>query len=91
MYFLENIKDEYNKRNLNFLDSYDDMFKEMENYINTYKPKVLLDREDLDKINDIVYIINKISKLPDQSRFNYYLKCQTFLKIKENVENIVKY
>ena len=27
MYFLENIKDEYNKRNLNFLDSYDDMFK----------------------------------------------------------------
>ena len=68
---------------------FDDMIKEMEVYINTLKPKVFLNREDLDKINDIVIIINKISKLPDQSRLNYVLKCITFLRIKEYVTNRV--
>ena len=78
---LENIKNEINKRNLSFLESYDDMFKEMEKYINTFKPKVFLERKDLNQIHGIVDIINKISKLPNQSRLNYNLKCSTFFYI----------
>ena len=76
----------YNKDEIN-IKMYDDMFKEINNYITTLKPEVFLDREDLDKINDNIYIINKISKLPDQSRLNYNLKCNTFLKIKCYLKN----
>ena len=76
----------YNKDEIN-IKMYDDMFKEINNYITTLKPEVFLDREDLDKINDNIYIINKISKLPDQSRLNYNLKCNTFLKIKSYLIN----
>ena len=64
MQILEDVKYELNSRNFDFLGSYD-MFTEMENYINTFKPKVFLEREDLNQINDIVNIINKISKLQD--------------------------
>ena len=81
MQILEDVKYELNSRNFDFLESYDDMFTEMENYINTFKPKVFLEREDLNQINDIVNIINKISKLPDQSRLNYVLKCIPFFYI----------
>ena len=73
------------------LELYDDMFTEMENYLNTLKPKVFLNREDLYKINDIVNIINKISKLPDQTRLNYVFKCRTFLSIKSLLEDKIKY
>ena len=76
----------YNKDEIN-IKMYDDMFKEINNYIKTLKPKVFLDREDLVKINVNIYIINKISKLPDQSRLNYNLKCNTFLKIKCYLKN----
>ena len=76
----------YNKDEIN-IKMYDDMFKEINNYIKTLKPKVFLDREDLVKINVNIYIINKISKLPDQSRLNYNLKCNTFLKIKSYLIN----
>ena len=58
------------------------MFTEMENYVNTFKPKVFLEREDLNQIHDIVDIINEISELPDQSRLNYVLKCIPFFHIK---------
>ena len=84
---LENIKNEINKRNLSFLESYDDMFKEMEKYINTFKPKVFLERKDLHKIHGIVDIINEISKLPNQTRLNYDLKCHTFFYIKMLLNN----
>ena len=77
------------KKDLKTLE-FDDMIKEMENYIKTYKPKVLLDREDLNKINDNVNIINKISKITVESRLNYVLKCLTFFKYKrKNDKNIV--
>ena len=82
MHFFENINREINKRNLSFLETYDDMFKEMEKYVNTFKPKVFLERKDLHKIHGIVDIINNISKLPNQSRLNYDLKCLTFFYIK---------
>ena len=41
MQILEDVKYELNSRNFDFLGSYD-MFTEMENYINTFKPKVFL-------------------------------------------------
>ena len=81
MRILRDVKYELNSRNFNFLESYDDMFTEMENYINTFKPKVFLEREDLNQIHDTVNIINEISKLPDQSRLNYVLKCIPFFYI----------
>ena len=90
MRVLEDIKRELNEKNFDFLELYDDMFTEMENYLNTFKPKVFLEREDLNQINDIVNIINKISKLPDQSRINYDLKCYTFLNIKSSLLNRIK-
>ena len=62
---------------------FDDMIKEMEDYINTHKPKVFLDRENIDKINYIVDIINKVSKIPEKSRLNYVLKSNTFIRIKD--------
>ena len=89
MYFLKEIKYDINERNLELY--YDDMIKEMENYINTFKPKVFLDREDLYKIEDNVFIINEISKLPDQTRIKYGLKCQTFFRIKDYYFNRKKY
>ena len=79
MIILNNIKDDI--RSFNF----DDMFTEMENYINTYKPKVFLKREDINQICDIVNIINEISNLPDQSRINYKLKCYDFLRIRSSI------
>ena len=90
MRILRDVKYEINSINFSFLELYDDIFTEMENYINTFKPKVFLEREDLNQINDIVNIINKISKLPDQSRINYDLKCYTFLIIKSSLLNRIK-
>ena len=82
MRVLKDIKRELNERNFDFLESYDDMFTEMENYINTFKPKVFLERENLNQVVDVVNVINKISELPDQSRINYDLKCYTFFLFK---------
>ena len=79
---LENVK--YDERNLGM---YDDMFIEMEHYINTFKPKVFIDRENLRQIYDIIKIINEISKLPDQTRLNYVLKCKPFFLIKIYILN----
>ena len=87
MNVLEDLK-YYNNDEIN-IKMYDDMITEMNNYINTLKPKVFLDRGDLVKINVNVYIINKISKLPDQSRLNNNLKCNTFLKIKKYVTKVI--
>ena len=78
MRVLEDIKRELNERNFDFLETYDDMFTEMENYVNTFKPKVFLERENFNQIFDIVNIINEIRKLPDQSRINYAFKCIPF-------------
>ena len=68
MRVLEDIKRELNERNFDFLESYDDMFTEMKTYIDTFKPKVFLERENLNQIYDIVKIRNEISELPDKSR-----------------------
>ena len=84
---LKNIKYELNFRKENF-DL--DMFTEIENYINTFKPKVSLERDNICQINNIANIINNISKIPDQSRFNYYLKCSTFLNIEHKLLDIKK-
>ena len=84
MRVLEDVKFYINKINL---EMYDDMITEMENYINTFKPKVILDRENFRQIYDIVKIINEISKLPDQTRLNYVLKCKPFLLIKISISN----
>ena len=83
MKFLKNIKSEgkYHNSNLVF---FNDMFTEMENYIKTIKPKVLLNTENLNKIKDIIKIINKISKLPDQSRINYETDCSYFINLESN-------
>ena len=74
-----NVEEKADISNLEF----DDMIKEMEDYINTHKPKVFLDRENIDKINYIVDIINKVSKIPEKSRLNYVLKSNTFIRIKD--------
>ena len=84
MQVLKDVKYHYYDINL---EMYDDMFIEMENCINTFKPKVFLDRENLSQIFDIVKIINEISKLPDQTRLNYVLKCKPFLLIKISISN----
>ena len=81
MRVLEDIKRELNERNFDFLESYDDMFTEMKSYINTFKPKVFLERENLNQIYDNVEILNEISELPDKSRLNYNLKCIPFFHI----------
>ena len=81
MRVLEDVKNEINERNLDFLELYDDMFTEMETYINTFKPKVFLERENINQLYDNVKIINEISELPDKSRLNYNLKCITFFHI----------
>ena len=81
MRVLEDIKRELNEMKFDFLELYDDMFTEMEKYINTFKPKVFLEGENLNQIYDIVNIINEISKLPDKSRLNYILKCIPFFHI----------
>ena len=44
------------------------MLTEMKTYIDTFKPKVFLERENLNQIYDIVKIRNEISELPDKSR-----------------------
>ena len=81
MHVIEFIKNDIKERNLKFLDLYDEMFKEMEKYVNTFIPKVLLEKVDLDKIYKLVLFINEISVLPDQTRLNYVLKCKTFFRI----------
>ena len=88
---LEDVKNEINERNLDFLELYDDMFTEMETYINTFKPKVFLERENINQIYDNVKIINEISELPDKSRLNYNLKCITFFHIQMLMERYKKY
>ena len=88
MRVLEDVKFYINKINL---EMYDDMITEMENYINTFKPKVILDRENFRQIYDIVKIINEISKLPDQTRLNYILKCEPFFDIEMLMNNRKKY
>ena len=91
MRVLEDIKRELNERNFDFLELYDDMFTEMKTYIDTFKPKVFLEREDLNQIHDIVNIINEISELPDQTRLNYVLKCFTFFHIEMLMGHYKKY
>ena len=88
MQVLKDVKYHYYDINL---EMYDDMFIEMENCINTFKPKVFLDRENLSQIFDIVKIINEISKLPDQTRLNYILKCEPFFDIEMLMNNRKKY
>ena len=73
------IKREINERK--FVD--DDIFTENKTYKDTFEPKVFLQREDLIKINDIVVIIDNISKLPNQTRRNYIFKCLNFLLFKD--------
>ena len=91
MRVLEDIKRELNERNFDFLESYDDMFTEMKSYINTFKPKVFLERENLNQIYDNVEILNEISELPDKSRLNYNLKCITFFHIQMLMGRYKKY
>ena len=91
MRVLKDIKRVLNERNFDFLESYDDMFTKMENYINTFKPKVFLERENLKQIYDIVNIINEISELPNKSRLNYVLKCIPFFHIEMLMEDYKKY
>ena len=91
MRVLEDIKRELNERNFDFLESYDDMFTEMKTYIDTFKPKVFLERENLNQICDNVKIINEISELPDKSRLNYNLKCITFFHIQMLMGRYKKY
>ena len=91
MRVLEDIKRELNERNFDFLESYDDMFTEMKTYIDTFKPKVFLERENLNQIYDNVKIINEISELPDKSRLNYNLKCITFFHIQMLMGRYKKY
>ena len=67
------------------------MLTEMKTYIDTFKPKVFLEREDLNQIHDIVNIINEISELPDQTRLNYVLKCFTFFHIEMLMGHYKKY
>ena len=90
MRVLEDIKRELNERNFDFLESYD-MFTEMKTYIDTFKPKVFLERENLNQIYDNVKIINEISELPDKSRLNYNLKCITFFHIQMLMGRYKKY
>ena len=59
--------------NDNFLVNFEDTFKEIEKYIDTFKPKVFFfffNRENLNSIVDLVIIINELSILHDTSKLN---------------------
>ena len=64
-----------------FIEYFDNTFKEIKNDIETFKPKVFLERENLRSVCDIVSGINEMSKLPDQNRINYVMKCNTYFRI----------
>lgn len=64
-------------------DDDDDIFTENKTFKKTFEPKVFLQRENIIKVNDIVVIIDNISKLPNQSKRNYIFKCIDFLVFKE--------
>lgn len=64
-------------------DDDDDIFTENKTFKKTFEPKVFLQRENIIKVNDIVVIIDNISKLPNQSKRNYLFKCIDFLVFKE--------
>ena len=55
----------------------------MEFFIETIKPKVLFERENLSQIYKVVNAINRISELENKSRINYFYKCINFLEIKK--------
>ena len=85
MKILNDVKNEIWSRFYSFIDHYDDMFEDMEKYINTFKPRVFLERENLNEIYDTVCTINQISELPNKSRFIYIKKCIIFLNIKDSL------
>ena len=64
-------------------DDDDDIFTENKTFKKTFERKVFLQRENIIKVNDIVVIIDNISKLPNQSKRNYIFKCIDFLVFKE--------
>ena len=72
-----------------YIEDYTEMFDEIETYINTFKPKVVLYREDLEKIYDILNVINRIlienRNLKFQSILDFPLKCIPFFKIESIV------
>ena len=72
------------KRNIEkdeFYECFTDLLNEIENYINNFKPKVFLKREDLEQVNKNVYIINNLSPILDQERKDYNFKCKLFFRI----------
>ena len=80
------IKSEANSFNFGFQIFFIDIFNEMEDYIKISKKKVLLKRENLNKICDNLKIINEINRLKNPLRFNYVSKCENFLYIKSLIE-----
>ena len=76
--FLRKIKER--TKDLDYIEEYDDMFKEIETYIDTFKPKVFLERENLSAISNIVDIINYLDD-SDPQRLKYSLKCIPFFRI----------
>ena len=64
-----------------FVKQFNNTFSEMEEYIKIFKPKVVLDRENLKQINGTINIINSL--IPDQSRLNFILKFFYFLQIRK--------
>lgn len=78
------------KKYMNFLNrikilvgednSFNDMINEIENYINKFKPKVFLERENLEEIRNNLLAIYRV----DNEMNNFYLVCGKFLEI-ENI------
>ena len=64
-----------------FYECFTDLLNEIENYINIFKPKVFLKREDLEQVNKNVNIINDLSPILDLERKKYNFKCSLFLRI----------
>ena len=64
-----------------FYECFTDLLNEIENYINIFKPKVFLKREDLDQVNKNVKIVNDLSPILDTERKKYNFKCSLFLVI----------
>ena len=77
--YLDRIK--FETSNKPFIEYFDDTFNEIEIYIETFKPKVFLKRENLCSVCGLVIGINEMSTLPDQNRINYVKKCHTYFRI----------
>ena len=83
------------KKYMNFLNrikilvgednSFNDMINEIENYINKFKPKVFLERGNLEEIRYNLLAIYRVNNEMNNEMNNFYSVCGKFLEIENNL------